>query len=369
MKTMLYYVKKYGNTSFSDYDLNEMDSAVFSQLAYLNFDTYLAYDESVRLVELFKGEYIDALVMDTVTEGQNIKLLKLLGNSTRYNNVRICNVKNIYDELLCIQFFGMTLLFEDFAYVLFRGTDASLTGWKEDFNMCYLEEVPSQRYSIEYINDVYNKYKCKLRVAGHSKGGNLAVCSVLNSDRALQDEVISVINFDGPGFSGNTYTDPDYLYMKDRIFTFTTREAMIGLLLNHVDNLIYIRSRGVSLLQHNLHNWKVNRKCELKRVRKNSPASRVFGRTIRHFFEETDELERKQFVDVLFKVLEVYPSTSINHFKRRPFNFIGRVTRRYRFLAKPEKKFLFQTFKKFRKAFYKSFFSKLKEKFSRKKHH
>lgn len=368
MKTILYYVKKHGNTSFEDLALNELDFAVFSQLVYLNFDIFLAYEESTWLSDLFKDEYIDSLVIETVTKEQNIKLLKFLGKSSRYNNLRISNVLNVYDELLCIQFFAMTFTCNDLCFVLYRGTDASLVGWKEDLNMAYLEEVPSQTYAIKYLNDIFNKYNNKLYVSGHSKGGNLAVSAVLNCEKIVRDNVILVYNFDGPGFYGDVYNMEVYLNMRDKLFTFSTKEAMIGVLLNHVDNLIFIKANGLSLLQHNLLNWQVNKKkCELKRVKKNSPASRVFARTVRHFFEETNELERKQFIDILFKVLEVYPNTTVNHFRKRPLKFIALVTRRYRFLTKDEKKFLFQTFKKFRKSFYKSFISKLKEKF--KKHH
>jgi len=367
MKTMRYYLDLYGNTSFSDYALNDVDGIVFSQLAYLNFDSYIDVNESLKFKEIIKPEYFEALAYETVTTKQDIRLLKKLANTTRYNNIVITDVKNIFDRLLCVQFFAMTLLIDDFAYVVFRGTDPTLVGWKEDFNMSYLEQVPAQKYSLEYLNFIHEKYKCKLCVAGHSKGGNLAVYSVLNSSKELQEDIIFVKNYDGPGFTNNIYADEDYQSLKERIDTYTTQEAMIGVLLNHVDNLLFVKSSGVGFFQHNLHNWRVDKKGNIKKVKRNSPTSRVFARTIRHFFEETNELERKQFVDLSFKVLEVYPNATLNDFKRRPFNFIWRMRRKYKFLTKEEKKFLSRTFKKFRKAFYKSFKSKITEKLYKKR--
>ena len=60
-------------------------------------------------------------------------------------------------------------------YIAFRGTDDTLVGWKEDFNMSFLSPVPSQKDAVRYIDTTVQRSEGKLILGGHSKGGNLAV--------------------------------------------------------------------------------------------------------------------------------------------------------------------------------------------------
>lgn len=53
-------------------------------------------------------------------------------------------------------------------YIAFRGTDASFVGWKEDFNLCFQENIPSQISALNYVNNYKTNHK--LILGGHSKG-------------------------------------------------------------------------------------------------------------------------------------------------------------------------------------------------------
>lgn len=75
------------------------------------------------------------------------------------------------------QFAALTIETGDgFFYLSFRGTDDTLAGWKEDFDLACMPEVPAQKKAVAYLTEVARQYpRQKLRLGGHSKGGNLAV--------------------------------------------------------------------------------------------------------------------------------------------------------------------------------------------------
>ena len=59
----------------------------------------------------------------------------------------------------------------DVYLVVFRGTDDTLIGWKEDFHMTYMDHVPAQRRAASYLQNVMKEFpKGRFLVAGHSKG-------------------------------------------------------------------------------------------------------------------------------------------------------------------------------------------------------
>ena len=43
------------------------------------------------------------------------------------------------------------------SFISFGGTDDTLIGWKEDFNMCFLSPIPAQTDAKAYLEDVCRK--------------------------------------------------------------------------------------------------------------------------------------------------------------------------------------------------------------------
>lgn len=72
-------------------------------------------------------------------------------------------------------------------YVAFRGTDGTLVGWKEDFNMAVRCPVPSQESAYRYADSILDrterflsaKKSPDIMIGGHSKGGNMAVYAAM----------------------------------------------------------------------------------------------------------------------------------------------------------------------------------------------
>lgn len=106
-----------------------------------------------------------------------------LAKTQRYRGVTISNYMYKYDHDNESQFCAMTFSFGDWIYVAYRGTDESLVGFKEDFNMCFSAPVMAQKDAVAYLRQVLNKYRDQeVYTGGHSKGGNLAVYSHVGID-------------------------------------------------------------------------------------------------------------------------------------------------------------------------------------------
>ena len=66
-----------------------------------------------------------------------------LAASPRFRDMVIRDYLSLFDTERQTQFAAMTFVYKkEFAYVGFRGTDTSITGWRENFNMCYTAPVP-----------------------------------------------------------------------------------------------------------------------------------------------------------------------------------------------------------------------------------
>lgn len=124
---------------------------------------YQAYQESKtpKIHELF-------FFHDT-----RLDLLKLLSRSSRYEKVIAFGHEDVFDEESETQFAVTSFSIADTIAIVFRGTDSSLIGWKEDFNLSYLEANPSQKLAAPYLQDMEQSYNLPLILSGHSKGGNL----------------------------------------------------------------------------------------------------------------------------------------------------------------------------------------------------
>lgn len=157
--------------------------------------------------------------------------------------MKISNYINKIDAQEEKQFSAITIHMPDNTiYISFRGTDNTLIGWKEDFNMSFQSKVPSQLDAIEYINKIASKYKEKLRIGGHSKGGNLAVFGASFCKSNIQNRVINVYNNDGPGLQQDIIDSKEYKKILPKIHTYIPQTSIIGRLLYHEENYTVVQS-------------------------------------------------------------------------------------------------------------------------------
>ena len=71
----------------------------------------------------------------------------------RYRAVRITRYQSVFDADRAAQFSATTFACDEFVFVAFRGTDASLVGWREDFNLALESPVPSQALGLAFATE------------------------------------------------------------------------------------------------------------------------------------------------------------------------------------------------------------------------
>jgi len=348
MKNLFYYLHHYGDVPFSARPFCEVDALILSQVAYLNFDAYLQIDGAPeRLADLDTKEIIDTLCQDVVTPKRDRKLWLALLRSERYREAKLfCHVDDL-DLDGEAQFSAVTFLFEDFSVVAFRGTDLTLLGWKEDFNMSHLAEIPSQTRAVAYLDYVASLTDVALYVCGHSKGGNLAVYAGYKNLEAYGDRIHAVYNFDGPGFPVDIADDPLYRAHHTKFHKYVPFGSLVGVLLHHSIPIEIVQSKGFGITQHILYNWKFEHDGYLSYAKQLAIGVPLFDAAMKEWTTSMTAEEAKIFVDSTFDTLGARDGATIVDFVRTPRKSWLAVYRRYKALPRSSKRLMLRALKGF----------------------
>ena len=210
---------------------------------------------------------------------------------------------NEVDVTLQMQFSAVTYCLESGDVVVaFRGTDDSIIGWKENFNMSFMDVIPAQIQAAEYLKRAAESTKGKLYVTGHSKGGNLAIYAAMHAPKEIKKRILSVWNNDGPGFRVNVLKDPDYLDIKPVVRTLIPQSSLVGILLEHEEQYTVVKSRQKGLLQHDGMTWDVMGSAFLKADDMNEESKRT-DRALKKWIEALTLEQRAQFCEALYQLL------------------------------------------------------------------
>lgn len=305
MANILDYIRWRGDLTFTQDPPNPVDALVFSALVYIRYGGRVESQPTVPISlkeaaeDFFAGDNYEALVRVK----NDLTLLRLAANSVRFGSARLCMYQDQLIPEQETQFAAITFLLDDGSmFLAFRGTDSTLVGWKEDFNVTFQQTIPAQRLAVRYTLAVAQEYVAPMRLGGHSKGGNLAVFAAARSSPMVQQRILQVYNHDGPGFTKYLMGDPGYLAMVPRIKTYVPQSSVIGMLLEHEEPYTVIRSKTVGLLQHDPYSWELMG-SQFLTTEEVTEGSHFLDATIKTWFAEMTNQERNQLVDVMFALL------------------------------------------------------------------
>ena len=305
MENVFDYLRWRGDLSFIQDPPNMVDGLIFSALSYIPYvgQAVQSPEEPIALRDVAA----DFLALDDyesrVRAKNDSEMLRAAAETSRFGECRVVLYRDQFAPDRDTQFAAMTFLLPDgTAFIAFRGTDRSLVGWKEDFNMSFQEAVPAQLLAQEYVQEVGAKYRVPLRLGGHSKGGNLAVFAAAKSTPEVQKRILEVYNNDGPGFTDYLMGDPGYLIMVPRIKTYVPQSSVIGMLLEHEEPYTIVRSNQVSILQHDFYSWEVAGPGFVP-MQAITADSQFLNQTIKAWIKDMDPQERNRLVDALFGLL------------------------------------------------------------------
>ena len=250
MENILWYVKQFGKFTFQEKAFNEVDNLVFCALPYIEIEKFYQINEYLSLQELYL-KYQSSNYKENIFEENEFKLLKLLSESKRFKNVILSNYVNEVSKEEKKQFGAITFRFDNKLFIAFKGTDATILGWKEVFNMSYMNVIPAQKRALEYLENILNNHPNDCYIGGHSKGGNLAMSAYLFCNDLLKSRIIKVYNNDGPGLKESLRDE------KSKIITFIPTASIIGNIFVNNTKIILIESKGIGIFQHDLYSWLV----------------------------------------------------------------------------------------------------------------
>ncbi|MCR4577127.1 MAG: DUF2974 domain-containing protein [Clostridiales bacterium] len=290
------YMEEKGRTTLLAAPFNGVDSLIYAQLAYIEYDKAVR-DLPCALSEL--GEKVDY----GVREDDNRRLLHLAASLPRFRDSRALWYADEFSESETKQFSAVTFLLPDgTAYISFRGTDSTIVGWKEDFMLTFTTPVPAQARSVEYLNRVARHINAPLRVGGHSKGGNLAVYAAAFCDEDIQRRIVGVYSHDGPGFDEDTLALKGYRAIKERIRRFIPVSSMVGMMMEQDTAVTVVDSSAQGLMQHNPYTWRI-RDGEFVTCDRLGFAGLMISRGQKEWFRRMSEEKRHYMTDTLFDIL------------------------------------------------------------------
>ena len=309
MANIIDYVQWRGDIPLAQVPLCAVDALILSFLSYMPFDGRISdsLEESVLLSDAaaycLEQGLSSTCVMDSFKE--DCRLLEALKHSERFGCIRLTGYVSRFDEETEEQFSATTFLLpQGEAFVAFRGTDSSMVGWKEDFNMSFSVEVPAQGAALDYAVRVAAELDRPMILGGHSKGGNLAAYAGIFAPDEVQERIACVYNFDGPGFNEALLSTPEFRKMDMRIHTFVPQTSMVGILMWHAEPFMVVESDGVGVLQHNPYSWQVMGGHFIM-LAERTRESHLAEKTLKSWLADLSAEERKRFIDGVYSVLSV----------------------------------------------------------------
>lgn len=313
------YIKWRGDITLEESEFNEIDNLVLSRLSYFPFDELIEKNEEATIEELSNRFInVDKSTMKILWPDDN-ELFPLLGQSKRFKDMIVTRYINKINPEQEQQFSATTVLLpDDTIFVSYRGTDSTIIGWKEDFNMCFKSHITSQKEAVQYLNESAEKYPRKIRIGGHSKGGNLAVYAGLFTCKEIQDRIINIYNNDGPGFDDEITQTEEYKKMIPKVHTYIPQSSVIGRLLNHEEKYTVVHSTQKGIMQHDLYSWEVEGK-EFVCLENVTNGSEMFDKTLKEWLKNIDPAKREVVIDAVFDILR---TTEAEYFSELKKNWI-----------------------------------------------
>ena len=308
------YLNWRGDLDFSTVGVCEVDSLIFSLLTYVDYTDVVPSEiygvrkppvmltVTKRYLTAHKGHDIPSLGL--ILSKEIVRLLVKASKTRRFGLVApICFVNRISDKDN-MQFSAMAFsLGNGDTVVAYRGTDDTIVGWRENFNMSFIYPVPAQAEAVSFLEYVASKTEGRIYLMGHSKGGNLAVYAGVKSSPATRARIEKIYSNDGPGFDQAFVSGADYKEMRDKMLSVLPQSSIVGMLLENPDNYTVVKSNSIGLLQHDGLSWAVmgDKFIHLDSLTKNS---RKLDENMEKMLAGMTREERQRFVVSLFDAIE-----------------------------------------------------------------
>lgn len=302
------YLKWRGDLSMEQVSFGPVDTLLLSTLCYVGFDDLVPSGPKQAVTLEEAGWGFLALPREEqllrVRSRSDIDLVKGMVKAPRFSQLRLSAYQNRLEEDVQLQFCAVAIhLGARETFLAYRGTDRTLVGWKEDFNMSFQSAVPAQWVARDYLECCAGWFQGDLILGGHSKGGNLAVFAASMCRPEICQRVKAIYCHDSPGFTDLVMNSPGYARVLPRIHSFIPESSVVGMMLEHQEPYVVVKSRSIGVLQHDPYSWEIlgNDFIRLEDV---TQGSRVLDQTLKAWLAGMSAEERGQVIDTIYEMLQ-----------------------------------------------------------------
>jgi hypothetical protein len=315
MANLFDYISWRGDLEFDQLPFNPVDNVVFSQLSYLPMEGTVPgpNEHSYVTIEDLAAKYAEKQqdnpsgLTNDITVNEAISVINAIGSAPRYKNCKLFAFTNNIDLDQEKQFAAYCVIIgkkylSRKMLVVYRGTDMTLIGWKESLNMSFITSIPSQKEAVSYLEKTSRRFSYPLIIAGHSKGGNLAIYASAFCSNHIRKRIAAIYSNDAPGFHKQVIQSAGYQAICPLIHSFIPQSSLIGMLFEHGETPMVIKSTANGPMQHSLCTWEVtyNNMVDAGEL---TEQSRFIDRIICEWINQIDEGQRQQFIHAIYKIL------------------------------------------------------------------
>ncbi|EHO17946.1 hypothetical protein HMPREF9623_00130 [Stomatobaculum longum] len=335
------YLKWRNDVSFSAAPFNEIDNVLLSYLAYADFGELLQEEKRRVSIETCLKRFCKKHDLAEVRKSKLFierapLLLEDMVRGARFRGTKVVHFREVFDKEKVQQFAALVFLLPDGTrYVSFRGTDLSITGWKEDFLMSFTAETEGAKEAVSYLNEVAACVEGDLILGGHSKGGNFAMFAAAFCDDAVKERILKVYNNDGPGFREEIVRSAAYRELLPKITNIVPQTSIIGRLLSNEAAHTVVKSTAAGIFQHDVTTWEVTKD---KFVRAEPDAFSDFvEKSLGTWLETMDDEARKSLVETVFSMIEMTEAETFVEFGENLFKNTGLIIKGFGKLPKEKR--------------------------------
>ena len=310
MGNLITYVQQYEAQTFKEKSVTDIDILVLTEIAYLPFDEIVSssFEEKAAISLNQLGKEFETIKEKEhknnpfMITKERIQLLDVVSKSQRFKDIKVFGFMNDIDDELTKQFAAVCYQWEEESrWIIFRGTDESLTGWKEDFMMTYSDLIPAQTDAIEYLRKQAELFSGSLNISGHSKGGNLSLYASAMQEEDIQHRIQQIYCWDAPGGHRSILGTEGYQRVVSKAKRYIPQDSIVGLMLESQVPYHIIESQGSGISQHSALMWNIEEDhfVELTELTKNS---QLTDQTFKQWTEVVSDEDLKLFFDTFFEL-------------------------------------------------------------------
>lgn len=359
MARLIDYLEKVENQTFDQEPLNILDKVCINEIGYLTYEKWLTASDlkkPINLHDFAEGKELNPDYSFMVTK-ERVELAEAIVRSRRFASLSLSNYRSVLDKEVEKQFAAMIFSLPELDYhqLVFRGTDDSVIGWKEDFQLTYSREIPAHRSAMTFLEDHLPNLSGHITVSGHSKGGNLALYSAVQSSTSLREKIAELLLLDSPGLMKSLLEKPSYQELKARMTVIRPQDSVVGVMLYWDRAAQLVAAEGIGFAQHNALSWEVDLAAnDFAYEDQPTELSQRLEETFQEWIETLPKQQLKQGFDLVFDTILDSGIESLDDIGIQALPQIGQMLQEFGNLSDKQKKVLQDGFNQLLWIFWKS---------------